>query len=167
MKKIRWLLVITLTVAIIVALGHSVSAGESSSTARTVLAQYDFTEVSFSYGTGDSGTDSTGFVYNDGLLFLDNSTRSPELAKASVGLAAAVYKWDYVNSALSQMPGYSFDEYKTGASSRKGNWDKDHSVEDNDFVRYVIATKNATYNGENYIIYCVPIQGTTSGLRLE
>lgn len=118
------------------------------------ISNCDFTEVSFGYGTGEKGVrDTTGFVYNDGFLFQDNSVLSPELAKMSVGLAAAVYQWDDVERAILQMPNYSI--------VIEENFDREHTVTDNDFVRYVIAKKEGVvYNGETYTIFCVPIQGT-------
>ncbi len=129
-----------------------------------VLAQFPFVKVS-SQG-GNLTKVRTEFLLNDGLFFLDNDTLSPELAKISVALAAAAYDWSDLKATLSQMPGFTFADfdYQTGGAARKGNWDKTHTLEDNDFVRYAIAVKkNVVFCGEPYIIYCVPVQGTRGG----
>ena len=66
---------------------------------HAILGQFSFENVPARVG---NLTDfETGFVYNDGLLFLDNSTLSPELAKASVVLSSAAYSWDNLKDALS------------------------------------------------------------------
>ena len=120
------------------------------------ISNCEFTEVSFKYGRGDGGRDATGFVYNDGFLFQKNTTLSPELAKMSIGLSAAVYEQSDIENAISQMPDYTLVVEK--------NFAREHTVTDNDFVRYVIAKKTGVeYNGETYTIFCVPIQGTKSG----
>ncbi|MBQ1305384.1 MAG: leucine-rich repeat protein, partial [Erysipelotrichales bacterium] len=123
-----------------------------------------YQEVEFYYGTGKSDvSDRTGMVFNFKYFMGNNEEYNPEIAKCAVGMATAVYQWDYISAVLGEYNlQFEFDEYKETAENRKGNWDREHTNEDNDFVRYVIATKTFRYQGEDYIFYCVPVQGTTS-----
>ena len=120
-------------------------------TDRDILIDFTSEEVSLTVGKL-----STSFVYNDGNFFIDSRTFSPELAKASVALSGAAYSKDNLDSALTGMPGFDLEDVD-------GNWNREYTMTDQDFVCYRIAVKRELeYKGENYIVYCVVVRGTTN-----
>ncbi len=129
-----------------------------------LLADYRYCPKPISFKAGSL---NTGMVYSDAFFFTDSRAFSPEIAKMSACLAAAVYEWGNINTALLAMDNYRFDVYQPDAESRSGNWDREYTADDNDFVRYVIACKETQYGGEAYIIYCVPIRGTGTDFDWE
>jgi len=101
---------------------------------------------------------SASVYFTSALLLQDANVFSGELAKASVALAMAAYSRDYVNSLLSGMGFTCYDN--TSVYDRSAN---QLTLNDNDYVSYTIAYQTVTHpiTGEDYIIYCVPVQGTT------
>lgn len=115
------------------------------------LGAFPFDTVICSYGT--EKTNVSGFTYNDGMLLRDADTIYQDMAKASVVLACSAYQRDEIKSALSE-DGMGFTNITQYNYSRKS------SMFDNDFVAYSIASKMITYQGQEYIVYCVPVRGT-------
>ena len=119
----------------------------------------EFQELTLRVGVNGASY-TTGFVYNDSFLLKDNTTMWPDLAKASIALASSAYVTvgqspNSLYSALEEM-GYTVDK-------TCGNWNRKHTVDDNDFVRYVIASKPIVDGDVERIIYCLIIQGTRGG----
>ncbi|MCR5448495.1 MAG: leucine-rich repeat protein, partial [Solobacterium sp.] len=121
----------------------------------------EYQEITFTYKADDNKTDTTGMIFNPEFFVGDNTELNPEIAKCSVGLAAAAYVWDHLDGALSQLD-FNYNDYSPEAANSKGNWNKEHTILDNDFVRYVIATRAFKYNNEYYLLYAVVVQGTTA-----
>ena len=97
-----------------------------------------------------------GFVYSDSMLENDANVFSSDLAKASIGLAVQAYgSLDSINALMSSDElGYTkrwSDYYNFSAS-----------YSSNDFVAYSIYTKEVEFDGDNYILYCIPVRGTPS-----
>ena len=101
---------------------------------------YPFCEVSFS--------GKTDFIYSDSMLLADGRTLSPDIAKASVAMADAAYRWGEVSSALSQM---DFTIVAGGGSTYSSR-----TYSDNDRVGYTITKKPI----DGYTVYCIPVRGT-------
>ena len=118
---------------------------------RVLAADSRYTPVNASCDTY-----STQFLYNDNMLLQDARELSTDIAKASVGLAVAAYnakKTNNITDALSEM------EY---SSIIQEGYGRTETINDNDYVAYTIATREiADANGEKYIVYCVPIKGTS------
>ena len=95
---------------------------------------------------------TTGFTYSDAMLFSDATQFSSDITKISIALAAGAYNQTNVSDLLDEMDFSSKEFY---------NYNRISTLYDNDFVAYSIATKEITFNGENYIIYCIPIRGTS------
>ncbi|MBR4446596.1 MAG: leucine-rich repeat protein, partial [Solobacterium sp.] len=128
--------------------------------AETLSEEQDWYEKNVFIRSADSSNaEVTGMIFSTEFFTGDNQVLNQEIAKCSVGLAGAVYEFNYIDTILNDL-GFSYDDYKEEAATRYGNWNRSHSAGDNDFVRYIIATKEFVHNGENYILYCVPIQGT-------
>ena len=58
---------------------------------------------------------------------------------------------------------FNYDYYQDSASERRGNWGRSATINDCDFVKYIIANKTVAHNGEDYVLYLVVIQGTKGG----
>ena len=96
----------------------------ADASADSVLSAYDYLCASVD--------DTLGFVYNDGFFFTDNKQLSPELAKVSVALSSAAYDYDCLAQLLDGI---------SCSSVTMMNFDRAHTEEDYDFVRYAIATR--------------------------
>ena len=136
---------------------ENLTASDSFSADETATPAYQ--DLTLDLGVNGDSYES-GFVYNDSFLLKDNTTMSPELAKASIALASSAYVTvgdppSSLYSALEKM-GYTVDK-------ADGNWNRTHMVDDNDFVRYVIATKPIMDGDVEHIVYCLVIQGTRGG----
>ncbi len=136
---------------------ESLMASDSFSADETATPAYQ--DLTLDLGVNGDSYES-GFVYNDSFLLKANTTMSPELAKASIALASSAYVTvgdppSSLYSALEKM-GYTVDK-------ADGNWNRTHMVDDNDFVRYVIATKPIMDGDVEHIVYCLVIQGTRGG----
>ena len=117
----------------------------ADASADSVLSAYDYFCASVD--------DTLGFVYNDGFFFTDNKQLSPELAKVSVALSSAAYDHDCLAQLLDGI---------SCSSVTMMNFDRAHTEEDYDFVRYAIATRRGvSFQGQDYILYFLPIQGTS------
>ena len=118
-------------------------------TTNSLLSQFEYLNVNY------DGT--LGFIYNDGFFFLGNNYLSPELAKVSISLASAAYDLNK-NGSYEELPSVLAG---LNCSYTLYNYDKSHTGDDFDWVRYAIATREVSFQGQNYIIYIVPIQGTS------
>ena len=129
-----------------------------ASTAEPGLGGYYRSD--FYYRTGEESVlDNDVILFHPDFFLEDNQQISAEMAKISVGLAAAAYKWDYLHTALDGI-GFTYDGY--GPEGTKGNWNRPHTVTDNDFVRYVIAQQPAMLTGDTdpSMLLIVAVQGT-------
>ena len=124
-----------------------VSAAETTDSPKLLLE--DFVEIEHSYANNKE-PETNGIIFNIGTLFSDATTFSPEMAKTSVALSVAAYDQANINALLSQM-GFSVED-NTASYTKEANL----TLNDNDYAAYTIAT----YENENYIIYCVPVKGT-------
>ena len=95
------------------------------------------------------------FYYRDAMLLRDSRSLSTDLVKASAVIAAAAYNAGKVRDVLEDMGFSSFDD--------KGSYALVDSMPltNCDYVAFHIAKKIVNYEGQKYIIYCVPIKGTT------
>ena len=116
---------------------------------NSLLSQFEYLNVNY------DGT--LGYIYNDGFFFMGNNQLSPELAKVSISLASAAYDLNKNGSPneLSSLLG------GMNCSYTLYNYDRSHTGDDFDWVRYAIATREVTFQDQPYIIYFVPIQGTS------
>ena len=98
--------------------------------------------------------------YSDKILMIDARMEEPDpsIAKVSAALAAGAYRPtdefndnDDVNDTLKGM-GYTI--------LRNVNYDRQSSYLDNDFVAFTIASRQIQINGEDYVVYCIPVRGT-------
>ena len=93
------------------------------------------------------------FMYNDGMLFDDARSLSTDIAKASIILADRAYAGkDEIGTMLKSMGYKCLDNGET--------YDKKTNIYDNDTVAFRIAYKKVSYQGEEYILYCVTVRGT-------
>ncbi len=118
-----------------------------------------YQDYSFDYGiTG--GRYTSGFSYSDSFFLGGSTVMSPELAKISIGLAALAYVdvGSTPTDLYATLRNMGFEPY-TGI----GNYDRVHTVSDNDFVRYTIAAKPIKDGESNTIVYLVIVQGTRGG----
>ena len=102
-----------------------------------------------------------GFSYSDAMIFLNNQSFNPDIAKISACLSNAVYDNGKIINALKEM-GFKEENIVTYNFDGKIHG-KLHTLDDNDWVRYVIATKKVFLPGEDipYVFYCVPVEGTS------
>ena len=126
MKGYTRLLVTFVTILSMLFSGSVFSPLQASAdaSADSVLSAYDYLCASVD--------DTLGFVYNDGFFFTDNKQLSPELAKVSVALSSAAYDYDCLAQLLDGI---------SCSSVTMMNFDRAHTEEDYDFVRYAIATR--------------------------
>lgn len=116
----------------------------ADASADSILSEYDYLCANVD--------DTLGFVYNDGFFFTDNNQLSPELAKMSAALSSAAYNYGWLAQLLAGI---------SCSSIVMMNFDKAHTEEDYDFVRYAIAARRGvSFQGRDYILYFLPIQGT-------
>ncbi|MBO4289268.1 MAG: leucine-rich repeat protein [Lachnospiraceae bacterium] len=127
---------------------------------------FNYTEVEYSYTCSDGESRTFYTMYNDGMLFADSYDLSPDVAKLTVGMAAAAYSKNRIVSMLRSM-GYKpintapADPEDLGADEDfLYNYDRTATFSDSDFVGYSIGRKQVEYNGEIYFIYMVPVRGT-------
>ena len=94
-------------------------------------------------------------MYNHGMLFDDARQMSSDLAKASVIIADAAYKYGGNNSItkLVEEMGYT-------PLDNRSSYERETSIYFNDVVAFTVAYCDVTYQGEAYRLYCVPIRGT-------
>ena len=101
---------------------------------------------------------STGqmpFMYNHGMLFDDARQMSSDLAKASVIIADAAYKYGGNNSITKLVEEMGYTPLDNSSS-----YERETSIYFNDVVAFTVAYCDVTYQGEAYRLYCVPIRGT-------
>ena len=101
---------------------------------------------------------STGqmpFMYNHGMLFDDARQMSSDLAKASVIIADAAYKYGGNNSITKLVEEMGYTPLDNSSS-----YERETSIYFNDVVAFSVAYCDVTYQGEAYRLYCVPIRGT-------
>ena len=122
----------------------------SSVSVENADPEYLATDVGFSTST-EGKSFSSQFYYNDEMMLSDATVLSTDLAKVSVGLAAAAYKEDVIKSCLSSM------EYDL-VGGKPFNYDRTPSYEDCDFVGYSIGHKSIA----GYDVYIIAVRGTTS-----
>ena len=117
----------------------------------------ELTKIEYQYKSETAGSGvNNNFYYSDYMLLEDANVFSADIAKASVATAVAAYgtgsNTTYINPLLKKM---DFDEITNY------NYNLDLSIYDNDHVAYSVAKKEINYNGEYYVIYCVPVKGTS------
>lgn len=101
---------------------------------------------------------STGqmpFMYNHGMLFDDARQMSADLAKASVIIADAAYKYGGNNSITKLVEEMGYTPLDNSSS-----YERETSIYFNDVVAFTVAYCDVTYQDEAYRLYCVPIRGT-------
>ena len=99
------------------------------------------------------------FLYRDAMLFGDAHDFSTDLAKASVVLAQSAYDKYQIYSALLQID-VTFQD-PIGYDRLPSQY----SLGDCHYVAYTLAYKRCWMNGEEYIIYYLPIRGTPENLE--
>ena len=154
----RICLVVLLIFALSVCAVFPVLAQEDTASMQELLDAFPLQEKSYTYLNGED-TDSAYVYYSHALLLQDATSVSGALAKASVALSMAAYSQDSINSLMSSM---EFDLYdNTTVYDRSNN---KLTLYDNDYVAYTIGHTEVTHpvTGETYVIYCVPIKGTSS-----
>ena len=135
MKKLG--LICVLLFALFLAGGETVFADDS--------AIDDYKSITYSYP--DS---SSGFLYKDDMFLTNAEELSTDIAKMSVGLAAAAYKQDSINSLLK-------DSMKFEVLKQENYKGRAYTYEDNDFAAYSIAKKEI----QGHHVYIVAVEGDT------
>jgi len=94
------------------------------------------------------------FSYSDKMFDIDAQSGEPDpsFAKASVALAMNAYFSETIVTETMNQMGYEI------VASR--NYGRESSYLDSDFVAFVVGSREINLNGENYIVYCVPVRGT-------
>ncbi len=122
----------------------------------------ELTKIDYQYKSETAGsTLSNSFYYSDYMLFEDANEFSEDMAKASVATAVAVYGTNNINSILSQMKYNPVEDKYNNTCSYNYNYNLNLTIDDNDHVAYSVGQKEVKYNGETYIMYCVPVKGTS------
>ena len=121
-----------------------------------ILQEIPLQSCSYYYETEESKWTTDYTYYSHGLLFQDSSTLSADLAKSSVALSATAYDGSRILALLRNM---SFTPLDNSASYLLN---ANLTFDDPDHVAYTVATATVRHpiTEEDYIIYCVPIQGT-------
>lgn len=148
MKERRFIKCLILVAAILMTTFSVMASGNGSS-------ETEYKNVKFRYNDGASDTTQTNqFVYYDEILMTDANILSKELAKVSAALSVAAYNPVTINSVLDQMGYECFDNSAAYAQL------DDFTILNNDHVAYTIATNEITFDGKDYLVYCVPVKGT-------
>ena len=135
-----------------------------SPVATAALADEQNEDYSYN-GTGyvDIAYAGYGFVWNDKWLTENSQSFKPDLAKACAALSALAYNQYDITQALTA------PQHNANSSGAAGMGftivDSGHSYDertfmDNDHVAYRIAKKAYIQDGQEYLLYCVPIRGT-------
>ena len=106
----------------------------------------------------------TGFVWNDKWLTENSHVYRPDLVKACAALSALVYDKSDIDHVLtcSQSDDFSYDNTGMGFELvDQGTSYGARTFQDNDHVAYRIARKTYYKDGQKFILYCIPIRGTT------
>ena len=164
LKKILFyiLMVVFCCVSIISETSFKIKAEEPQTI--DIEQENEYKRIGGYYKDSIGGEQYNEIIYSDAFVLKDANTLSGEMAKISVTLAMAAYNDkdgdkaeapERLNNYLTAMGFTDITnyQYETG-----GEQNKTASLEDNDYVAYTIASKTI---GDKYILYCVPVRGTS------
>ena len=146
-RKLSYFSSVVLSIAILLLIVSSGLFANAESTASD-----GYIEVTTPYKEVFSAkTLTTGFLYSDQMLLVDQNALSTDIAKVSVALAMAAYNESHIDDVYTKM---GFERIDDGKSYDIVD---NLTFEDNDHVAYTIARKKIG----KYMAYCVPVKGTS------